>query len=441
MHSSDPGDERKLADHLQRAGELLKSNQLDGAEKEIEAALSLRRDDVRARNLRGLFLFRGNRYEEAEKIYVELCDKWPEDAALRLNLGLVELRMGKFGEAAANLKKVIAAEPDNGRAQGYLGLALMRTGELQQAHGAFLKAGQTELARQIEVQLQQKKDGAQAVGELRDAAAHGQRTLEKEEQPFAAVELDAPVEEAGRHNVGEWQLREAGQAAPLPGGVEAASPLRLLPAEPVTAFATRRLLRAPTSDEPFLLADGGMLVMRVDGRLPTRTLGTVASTEGVTFEPLFRRVRAQSTQEAFGEGAEAMLMAVGHGRIVVAARGARFSVLALADDILYLREPTLFAFEESLAWESGRLPGGGAQGDAARIVQFRGHGRVVLRTSRSIFTLKTEEAPLFVEQGALLGWIGRVVPKQAHGEDGPAPYIECHGEGVLILEEPPTISS
>jgi tetratricopeptide (TPR) repeat protein len=426
-------EERRLAEHLQKAGELLKGGQLDGAEKEIDAALAVRRDDVRARNLRGLWLFRGARYEEAEKIYVELCGKWPDDAALRLNLGLVELRMGKFVEASGSLKKVIAVEPDNGRAQGYLGLALMRTGNLKEAHEAFLKAGQTELARQVEAQLHKQADGAQATGELREAAATGERALQKLDQPFAAVELDAPMDEAGRH--GDWQVREPGQPLAGTGG---ATPLRLLAAEPVPAFATRRLLREPSSTEPFLLAEPGMLVMRVDGRLPTRTFGTLASTDGVTFEPLHRRIRAQATDEPFGDGAEAMLVAVGKGRIIVSARGARFMLLALADDIVYVREGTLFAFEESLAWESGRIPGGGSEG--ARVVQFRGHGRLVLRTERPVYTLKTEEAPLFVEQAALLGWIGRVVPRQVHGDAGPAAYIECSGEGVLILEEPPTIS-
>src|SRR5262249_4607973 len=134
------------------------------------------------------------------------------------------------------------------------------------------------------------------------------------------------------------------------------------------------------------------------------------------------------------EGAEAMFAAVGRGRVVVAARGARFSLLSLNDDILYVREPMLFAFEESLAWESGRIPGGGTEG--ARVVQFRGTGRLVLRTARPIYTLKTEEEPLFVDHATLLGWIGRVVPRQVTGEGGPAPYIECSGEGVLLLEEP-----
>ena len=322
-------EERKLAEHLQKAGELLKAGELDNAEREIGLALSVNRNDVRARNLRGLWLFRGARYDEAEKIYVELCEKWPDDAALRLNLGLVQLRMGKFTDATGHLRRVVAVEAENQRAQGYLGLALLRTGALKEAHEAFVKAGQTELARQVEVQLHKQESGGEARVELREAAGFGERTIEKQDQPFAAVELDAPIEEVGRH--GEWQLREAGQGVPLPGaasGDGAPVPHRLQPAEAVPAFATRRLLRDPTAAEPILLGDGGMLVMRVDGRLPTRTLGTVASTGTIAFEPLHRRVRAQSSAETFGDGAEAMFVAVGHGRIIVAARGARFSVLA-----------------------------------------------------------------------------------------------------------------
>jgi uncharacterized protein (AIM24 family) len=110
--------------------------------------------------------------------------------------------------------------------------------------------------------------------------------------------------------------------------------------------------------------------------------------------------------------------------------------LALADDIVYVRETALFAFEESLHWENGRMPGGGP--DAMRVVQLRGQGRIVLRAARAVFSLKLEaEASLFVEAAALFGWIGRVVPRVLPGQDGePTPYIECTGEGVLILEEP-----
>jgi uncharacterized protein (AIM24 family) len=189
--------------------------------------------------------------------------------------------------------------------------------------------------------------------------------------------------------------------------------------------------------EPFALAEGGMLVVRVDGRQPTRTYGAIASSGQLVFENMTRRVRGQPTEELFGDGPDAMFCAVGHGLIVIAPRGARFTALALSDDIVYVRETSLFAFEESLHWESGRVPGAGGT-DAMRVVQFRGTGRLVARTARAAFALKIEpEAPLYVEATALVGWIGRVVPRVLHGEDGePTPYIECTGEGALILEEP-----
>ena len=71
-------------------------------------------------------------------------------------------------------------------------------------------------------------------------------------------------------------------------------------------------------------------------------------------------------------------------------------------------------------------------------MQFRGTGRIVMRTTRIAFTLKVEkDSPLIVEAASLVGWIGRVVPKVLHAESGePSPYVEASGEGVLILEEP-----
>src|SRR5262249_53272030 len=154
---------------------------------------------------------------------------------------------------------------------------------------------------------------------------------------------------------------------------------------PVAAFATTRLLRPGGLGEPFALAEGGMLVVRIDGRLPTRTFGAIASTGQLTFEPISRRVRGQPTEEPFGEGADAMFIAKGFGLIVVAPRGAQFTALQLTDDIVYVREAALFSFEETLHWENGRVPGGGP--DSMRVVQFRGNGRIVMRAQRAAFSL------------------------------------------------------
>lgn len=429
-----------LDDHLAKASEHLRADKLAEAEREVAAALALRQDDLRARNLKGLVLFRGARYDEARALYLELSSELPDDAAIRLNLGLVELRMGRYADAAASLRRVVAKEPENARAQAYLGLALMRTGDLHEAREAFLKGEKPDLARQVEERLSQGDEAHQARAALREAAATGAAALD-DGQPFSAVELDGPGFEARR---GAWQLRAPGEAAPLPAPEGAlalgALPLLVEPARPVAAFATARLLRPPVAGEVFGLAEGGLLLVRVDGKVATRTIGAVASTGSITFEPLMRRVRAQATDEPFGEGGEAMFMANGQGVMVVAPRGAQMTLLALTDDIVYARETAVFSFEEGLNWENGRVPGAKAA-EGARIVQFRGSGRLVLKTQRRVFTLKVDpEASLFVDAGALVGWVGRVVPRVLHNEQGEVtPYVEASGEGVLIIEEPPPL--
>ena len=430
-------EERRLTEHLSRASELLRSDKLDEAEAAVGEALKLNERDLRARNLRGLVLFRAGRYEEARSVYTHLQDEYPDDAAILLNLGLVELRMGRHLEAALRLRKVVAAEPENERAQGYLGLALMRTGDLAGARDAFHKGKQSELARQVEEKMAQSEEVLAARTELRHAAREGAQLLQKE-QPFAPVELETPVDEE-RRALG-WQLRSAGERPPAPGpegmGDAGAVPLKLEPAKTVAAFATERLLRPGALGDPFALAQGGLLVLRIDGKMPTRTYGAVASTGLLAFEPLMRRVRGHATEEPFGEGGEAMFLATGKGLMVVTPRGGQFTLLALSDDIVYVREHNVFSFDDSVSWESGRMPGTGQE--VQRVVQFRGHGRVAIRTERAIYTLKVEgDAPLFVDASTLLGWIGRVVPRTLQGPDGkPTAYVEASGEGVLMLETP-----
>jgi uncharacterized protein (AIM24 family) len=83
------------------------------------------------------------------------------------------------------------------------------------------------------------------------------------------------------------------------------------------------------------------------------------------------------------------------------------------------------------------VPGSGG---SMPVVQLRGDGAVALRTKQP--TLGVEVVPgklLFVDAAALVGWSGRVVPKvvtPAADESGVAqpPFVECSGEGVVLLE-------
>ena len=71
------------------------------------------------------------------------------------------------------------------------------------------------------------------------------------------------------------------------------------------------------------------------------------------------------------------------------------------------------------------------------LVQLRGSGAVVLRTRREPFCVKVEPDEIqYADATALVGWIGRVVPRALPETEPGAPRIlECVGEGVLIYED------
>jgi uncharacterized protein (AIM24 family) len=433
--------DEEIVGHLKAAAEHLRAERLDHVRATLERLTGLAPDDLRVQNLRGLYLFRVERYAEARDVYRMLVVDHPSDVSLRLNLGLAELKLGDNPAATESLRMVIEAEPHNQRAQGYLGLALMRSGDLRGAKVAFQRAGQHELEERVARRLVElEEEGSLQRTELERAASQGSSLLDAE-QPFRSV--DGEVGETSAPSMaGRWQLRAAGERLPLPSDDPLARtpPLRIHPAEPVASFASARMLRAAAGGEAFALAEGGLLVTSVVDRVYTRTIGAVASSSSLTFEPLRRRVRGQVVEEAFGEEAESMFLAAGRGAMLVSPRGGHFLLLRLEEDVLYVREGYAFAFEDTLGWENGRMPGAAADVEPPRIVQFRGQGRVVLRSSTPLFALKLEpEASHIVDALALAGWIGRVQPRLLRTEQGePTPYVECSGEGVLLIEAPRT---
>lgn len=425
--------ELQLEAHLVRAGELLHAERLDEAEHEVHAALRLAPDDVAACNLLGLLRFRAGRYDEAHGIYGELVARCPDDTALRLNLGLVDLRMGRYPDAVEHLAHVVEKNPDDRQAQGYYGLALLRAGELLAARRALLAAGQTEMVRQVDDALAVDQVVEQAVEAAGGSALRAQ-----------GVAVDGMGDEATTR-----PYPSADAAADL-GGMDgvpvlvAAMPSTRVQAVrlPVTLseFLARAELRpAQVRGEPFVIDDEGYLVTRVEGRLPTRTLGVLAASGRLSYQPVARRVRGRLTDEDFGEGEDALFLAQGTGVMVVSPRGGRFTALMLrAGDVLYLREPAVYAFEESLSWENGRVPGARGIGAAGlRLVQFRGEGRLVLRSGRAPRVLRVGGAEVYyVDYALLLGWSGQVVPRQLRGLDGePTQFLAFTGEGALLLED------
>ena len=342
-----------------------------------------------------------------------------------------QLRAGDPGGAAVTIERALELRPSDAKARSLFGLILFKIGRQEEARALY---------RELAVELPHDAGIHLNLGlvELKMGAVEAAVAALEE-----AIRLDPLSERAQKYlevarRVGAQPGRLSEEIVTDPGLGEARSPspgpplsLPLETPQSVTAFAATRLVRPQKDGQTFAISPGGALSIRVRGELYMRTSGVVSSAGALSFEAAQRRVRGLMTTEPFGSGELAMYLARGHGELIAVPRGLRFHALALDDDVLYVREEALFAFEPALGWENGRAPGG----DPA-LVQFRGTGQVALRTRREPFCVKIEpEQVLFADAAALVGWIGRVVPRALPTEPDVPRFLECTGEGVLIYDD------
>ena len=495
-----PADRDAVDQAVARGSDLLKQGKLDEAQVAFRAALALDADNPRVLALLGLAHFRGNQYERARAIYEELVERLPTDASYRLNLGLVYLKLGDAAKAIHSLEASRALDPSAGRAVSYLGLAYARAGRYVEAYRAFLLAGQTELASEIELNLTPaERDGIHATlartgfdssgfaGARSDAQRRGESIDPRKSSPAipltgvtppAGVPLQSspaivisppvPSDDASTPRLSESQMfvlpnrdpnaprltesqqfvspfQAAATAVPVTGqsaishAVETAAPA-LSRAHgngpiPLSQLATEDLARPDDGDDPFELAPGGALVIRVVERVMTRLDGVHVTGGDLTFERATRHSRGRQTEEKFDYGGSQLHVVTGRGYLIAVPDKRAFTAVSLDDDIFYLREDLVFAFEAKLRWENGNVPG--LRGRLP-VVQFRGDGAVALRSERPLVRVKLPpQGIVFVDAARLAGWIGRVIPRAvvpATGGPMGDVCVECTGEGVVLID-------
>jgi Flp pilus assembly protein TadD len=484
-----------------RGSELLKAGKLEDAQKAFRAALLLDGDNPRVLALLGLAHFRGNQFEQSRAIYEDLVERSPTDASHRLNLGLVYLKLGDGAKAINSLEASRALDPSQGRAVSYLGLAYARAGRYAEAYRSFLLAGQNELASEIESNLTTSERDAIHSQLQRSGLDVKARTSSRElpvvartaTPPETAAAPAEPAPEAAPTAVppavndavtaksdavplapstdpnaprlseslqfvlparvgpppptdGRSALRVAlDQVAPshaaiaLPRtGVQGSPPI------PLSQLATDDLVRPDDGEDRFEISGSGALVVRVSGRMFTRLDGVHITGGDLTFEPALRKSRGHKTEEKFDHGGPQLHVVNGQGYLIAVPQDKQqFTAVMLDDDIFYLREDLVFAFESTLRWENGNVPG--LRGRLP-VVQFRGDGAVALRSSRPLVRVKLPPSGiLFVDAGRLAGWIGRVIPRAVVPPTG-SPMgdvcVECTGEGVVLVDptSPPIIA-
>ncbi len=473
-----PADRDAVDQAVARGSDLLKQGKLDDAQVAFRAALTLDADNPRVLALLGLAHFRGNQYERARAIYEELVERLPTDASYRLNLGLVYLKLGDAAKAIHSLEASRALDPSQGRAVSYLGLAYARAGRYVEAYRAFLLAGQTELASEIELNLTPaERDGihttlARTGFDPRKSSPAIPLTgvtppagVPLQSSPAIVISSPVPSDDASAPRLSESQMfvlpnrdpnaprltdsqqfvspfkaaaaavssisQAVETAAPAPARVHGNGPI------PLSQLATEELVRPdePTHDEPFELAPGGALVIRVVERVMTRLDGVHVTGGDLAFERATRHSRGRQTEEKFDYGGSQLHVVTGLGYLIAVPDKRAFTAVSLDDDIFYLREDLVFAFEAKLRWENGNVPG--LRGRLP-VVQFRGDGAVALRSERPLVRVKLPpNGIVFVDAARLAGWIGRVIPRAvvpASGGPMGDVCVECTGEGVVLID-------
>ncbi len=210
------------------------------------------------------------------------------------------------------------------------------------------------------------------------------------------------------------------------------------PPRPLSDLATEGLVRPDEGDDRFEIGPSGSLVIRVVDRMLIRLEGVHATGGDLTYEPATRRTRGHQTEERFDHGGAPLHVVSGKGYLIATPGKHKFEAVVLDDDILYLREDLVFAFESSLRWENGHIPG--LRGRLP-VVQFRGDGALALRLERPLVRVKLPpQGVVFVDAERLAGWIGRVIPRAVVPPTGGpmgAMCVECTGEGVVLVEPAP----
>jgi hypothetical protein len=160
-----------------------------------------------------------------------------------------------------------------------------------------------------------------------------------------------------------------------------------------------------------------------------------AMTSGLFGSLIERRTRARGTNEPMGGIGSPLGELKGEGEVYFGSRpGHTLVARTIESDVWFLREDNLVAFDLELAFENGRL--GATEGESISFVQLRGHGSVLIESNRPMVTLPVRERSLLVRREAVIGWIGRLVPRALAPAESPAGQrglFVFAGEGQVIF--------
>jgi hypothetical protein len=413
-----PADPQALLGRLRRASELVSAQRLPEAEAELEGAHETAPHDLRVLKLLALVRFKLGRLAEAGQVYRQAAAVAPEDPAVRLNLGLIALKLESYAEAAQELEAAVRAQPDDRRAWSYLGYAYARCASPAQAASAFRRAGQHELAAEME-----------------RAAAPSSHSSE-----IPVVEGLAEAEPEKRAG-GDSRLSTQATPRPQLRSEVTPAPAALRRPEPgieemvsLGEFTTARMLALARTDSPLVAIGDGVLRFVAGAETHVRESALLVAMGAPGLALARRRTRGHFGGGDLRTATDRFFRIDGTGELLLCSpqKQRRLVALTLERDVLYLDEERVMAWGDEVVWESGRVPGNGKA-----LLQFRGTGRVVIGCAPGeLVAIRIAEGECQVVPTArLAGWLGQVVV-QGQPVQNALPgleYVTCEGEGVLLL--------
>jgi hypothetical protein len=226
-------------------------------------------------------------------------------------------------------------------------------------------------------------------------------------------------------------------------------------------FARKLLLLFPRLHRA-ALHPSGLVVMKVTDACGVRfdMVRSLSFPAGMQTRLLSRHVRGKEVDEPLGGTTSQLHEVTGSGEIVLGPSvGTRLSVLAIANNPLSIRESALAAFDASVLYESGKLAT--SEGDAVPLVQLRSawafdeeaeetnttaasrkrresSSVVVLSLPPTVASIEvTEATPTLVRAHSVLGWTGRITPRNLPPSEAPGKsrgFISLSGEGMVLVD-------
>jgi uncharacterized protein (AIM24 family) len=199
-------------------------------------------------------------------------------------------------------------------------------------------------------------------------------------------------------------------------------------------------LAGATPSNPFVVGKGSFSVL-VQGELLTRLEGLVAFSGKLAFQPEMKRFRGRATDKPFGEGPARLVRASGQGVLFLEPAERRtFLAVDLGEESAYFRDACVFAFEEPVMFENGRVPSDVAPD--LDLVHLRGQGKVLLSLPGELRSVPVGEGEtVAVPLTHLVGWHGSLTPRVVPVLTGPQgdvlqTAVELSGEGFALISLP-----